>query len=34
VRYIPDPNSYVRAITHLFNTEEELERLAENISRL
>jgi L-cysteine/cystine lyase len=34
VRYIPDPNSYVRASTHLFNTEEELERLAENISRL
>jgi L-cysteine/cystine lyase len=34
VRYIPAPSSYVRASTHLFNTEKELERLAENISRL
>ena len=24
LRYIPGPNSYVRASTHLFNSEEEL----------
>jgi selenocysteine lyase/cysteine desulfurase len=28
LRYIPGPSSYVRASTHLFNTEEELEALA------
>jgi L-cysteine/cystine lyase len=28
LRYIPGPNSYVRASTHLFNTEDELEALA------
>ena len=33
-RYIPYPNSYVRASIHLFNTEEELEALAETIGRL
>jgi L-cysteine/cystine lyase len=33
-RYIPNPNSYVRASTHLFNTEEELEALAEAVGRL
>ena len=34
LRYIPEPYPYVRASTHLFNTEEELEALAEIISRL
>jgi selenocysteine lyase/cysteine desulfurase len=34
LRYIPGPNSYVRASTHLFNTEEELEKLAEAVGRL
>jgi L-cysteine/cystine lyase len=34
LRSIPGPNSYVRASTHLFNTEEELEALAMAISRL
>jgi len=34
LRYIPGPNSYVRASTHLFNTEDELERLAEAVRRL
>jgi L-cysteine/cystine lyase len=34
LRYIPGPNSYVRASTHLFNTEEELEELAEAVSRV
>src|SRR5918997_2006719 len=29
VRFIPEPYPYVRASTHLFNTEEELEALAE-----
>jgi L-cysteine/cystine lyase len=28
LRYIPGPNSYIRASTHLFNTAEELEALA------
>ncbi len=34
VRYIPEPYPYVRASTHLFNTEEELEALAEAVRRL
>jgi L-cysteine/cystine lyase len=34
LRYIPGPNSYVRASTHLFNTEDELEALAEAGRRL
>jgi L-cysteine/cystine lyase len=34
LRYIPDPNPYVRASTHLFNTEKELEALAEAVGRL
>ena len=34
LRYIPGPNSYVRASTHLFNTEEELEALAKTVNRL
>src|ERR671916_1909715 len=27
LRYLPDPNPYVRASTHLFNTQDELEAL-------
>jgi selenocysteine lyase/cysteine desulfurase len=34
VRFIPDPYPYVRASTHLFNAEEELEALAESVSKL
>jgi selenocysteine lyase/cysteine desulfurase len=34
VRFIPEPYPYVRASTHLFNTDEELEALAEAVSRL
>jgi selenocysteine lyase/cysteine desulfurase len=34
LRYIPGPNSYVRASTHLFNTAGELEALAEAVRRL
>ena len=34
LRYIPDPNSYVRASTHLFNTEEELQALAKTVGEL
>lgn len=34
LRYIPGPNSYVRASTHLFNTEEELAALAMAVSQL
>jgi L-cysteine/cystine lyase len=34
LRYIPGPSSYVRASTHLFNTEEELEALAEAVRGL
>ena len=34
VRYIPDPNPYVRASTHLFNTAEELEALTKAVSGL
>jgi len=32
VRFIPDPNPYVRISTHLFNTEEELEALARAVA--
>ncbi len=31
LRYIPGPRSYVRASTHLFNTEEEIEALAKAV---
>ena len=34
VRFIPDPHPYVRASTHLFNTEEELEALVRAVGRL
>jgi L-cysteine/cystine lyase len=34
VRFIPQPYPYVRASTHLFNSEEELEALAKAVSRL
>ena len=34
VRFIPEPYPYVRASTHLFNTEEDLEALAEAVDRL
>ncbi|HEX2740119.1 MAG TPA: aminotransferase class V-fold PLP-dependent enzyme [Rubrobacter sp.] len=34
LRYIPGPNSCVRASTHLFNSEEELEALAKSVGRL
>src|SRR5918993_5315023 len=34
LRHLPGPNAYVRASTHLFNTEEELEALAEAVRRL
>jgi selenocysteine lyase/cysteine desulfurase len=34
VRFIPEPYPYVRASTHLFNTEEELEALAEAVNKL
>jgi L-cysteine/cystine lyase len=34
LRSIPGPNSYVRASTHLFNSEEELEELAMAVARL
>ena len=34
LRYIPGPSSYVRASTHLFNTEAELEALAMAVARL
>lgn len=34
VRYIPEPYPYIRASTHLFNTEEELEALARAVSKL
>jgi L-cysteine/cystine lyase len=34
VRFIPGPYPYVRASTHLFNTEEELEALAGAVSKL
>jgi L-cysteine/cystine lyase len=34
LRYIPGPRSYVRASTHLFNTEDEIEALATTVGRL
>jgi L-cysteine/cystine lyase len=34
VRFIPEPYPYVRTSTHLFNTEEELEALAEAVGKL
>ncbi len=34
LRHLPDPTPYVRASTHLFNTEEELEALAETVGGL
>ena len=34
VRFIPEPHPYVRASTHLFNTDEELEALASAVGRL
>jgi L-cysteine/cystine lyase len=34
VRFIPEPYPYVRASTHLFNAEEELEALAGAVSKL
>ena len=32
LRFIPGPRSYVRASTHLFNTEEEIEALAKAVA--
>ena len=34
LRFIPDPNPYVRASTHLFNTDEELKALAGAVGKL
>jgi L-cysteine/cystine lyase len=34
LRYVPGPSTYVRASTHLFNTDEELGALAEAVRRL
>jgi L-cysteine/cystine lyase len=34
LRYLPQPNPYVRASTHLFNTEEEIEALAKAVATL
>lgn len=34
VRYLPEPASYIRASTHLFNSEEELEAFAGAVSEL
>jgi L-cysteine/cystine lyase len=34
LRYIPEPRSYIRASTHLFNTGEEIEALAKAVGRL
>ena len=34
VRFIPEPYPYVRASTHLFNAEEELEALVDTVSKL
>ncbi|MGI9049633.1 MAG: aminotransferase class V-fold PLP-dependent enzyme [Rubrobacteraceae bacterium] len=34
VRFIPDPQPYIRVSVHLFNTEEELEALTEAVRKL
>jgi selenocysteine lyase/cysteine desulfurase len=34
LRYLPAPNSYIRASTHLFNTGEELEALARTVREM
>jgi L-cysteine/cystine lyase len=34
LRHIPEPHPYVRASTHLFNTEREIEALARAVERL
>ena len=34
VRFIPDPNPYIRVSTHLFNSDEELEALATAVAEL
>ena len=34
VRYVPGHRSYVRASTHLFNTEEELDGLVESVGKM
>ncbi len=34
LRHIPEPTPYVRASTHLFNAEEEIEALANAVARL
>jgi L-cysteine/cystine lyase len=34
LRHLPEPDSYVRASTHLFNTEEEIEGLAQAVARM
>ncbi|MDQ3436046.1 MAG: aminotransferase class V-fold PLP-dependent enzyme, partial [Actinomycetota bacterium] len=34
LRHLPGPNAYIRASTHLFNTEDELEALAKAVRKL
>jgi selenocysteine lyase/cysteine desulfurase len=34
LRHIPEPNPWVRASTHLFNAEEEIEALAKAVGAL
>ncbi|MGH3108084.1 MAG: aminotransferase class V-fold PLP-dependent enzyme, partial [Rubrobacter sp.] len=34
LRYLPHPNPYIRASTHLFNTVEELEALAKTVREM
>jgi selenocysteine lyase/cysteine desulfurase len=34
LRYVPGPSPYVRASTHLFNTEQELEALTKAVAGL
>jgi selenocysteine lyase/cysteine desulfurase len=34
LRHIPEPHPYVRASTHLFNSEEEIEALAKRVGLL
>jgi selenocysteine lyase/cysteine desulfurase len=34
LRYVPGPDTYIRASTHLFNSESELEALAEAVRKL